>query len=100
MQTDVWPILWLTLWVSGAAIFAASVIGLPLGVWLGRVRFRGRRIAWAVVYTGMALPPVVIGLLVYLLLSRSGPLGLFGWLYTPRAMILAQVVLDCRSSSG
>lgn len=91
---DVWPILWLSVWVSGSAVLAASTMGLPLGVWLGRLRFRGRRAAWAVVYTGMAFPPVVIGLLVYLLLSRSGPLGFLGWLYTSKAMILAQVVLD------
>ncbi len=97
MPTEVGPILWLSLWVAGAAVLIASVIGLPLGLWLGLSRFRGRRAAWAtwaVVYTGMALPPVVIGLLVYLLLSRSGPLGGLGWLYTPRAMILAQVILD------
>jgi tungstate transport system permease protein len=94
MPTDVWPILWLSVVVAGASVLLASVIGLPIGVWLGRLRFRGRRTAWAIVYTGMALPPVVVGLLVYLLLSRSGPLGFLGWLYTPRAMILAQVVLD------
>lgn len=94
MQTDVWPILRLSLWVSGAAVFVASLLGLPLGVVLGRLRFQGRGFAWAAVYTGMALPPVVVGLAVYLLLSRSGPLGFGGWLYTPRAMVLAQVILD------
>lgn len=93
MQTDVAPILWLSLLVSGTSVLVAALMGLPLGVWLGRSRFRGRGVAWAVVYTGMALPPVVVGLFIYLLLSRSGPLGLLGWLYTPRAMILAQVVL-------
>ncbi len=76
------------------------MIGLPLGLALGRWRFRGRRIAWAIIYTGMALPPVVVGLIVYLLLSRSGPLGFLGWLYTPRAMILAQVILDVPFIAG
>ncbi|MEX2172389.1 MAG: ABC transporter permease [Pirellulales bacterium] len=93
MQSQVWPILWLSVMVAGAAVFVASFIGLPLGLWLGRTNFRGRRAVWAVVYTGMGLPPVVVGLLIYLLLSRSGWLGFLGWLYTPRAMILAQVIL-------
>ncbi len=94
MQTDVGPILRLSLIVACAAVFLASLIGLPLGLWLGRLSFRGRKIVWAVVYTGMGFPPVVVGLLIYLLLSRSGPLGFLGWLYTPRAMVLAQVLLD------
>jgi tungstate transport system permease protein len=94
MQADIGPILWLSLMVAGTAVFIASLIGVPLGLWLGRLKFRGRRAIWALVYTGMGFPPVVVGLLIYLLLSRSGPLGSLGWLYTPRAMILAQVVLD------
>ena len=94
MLSNVGPILWLSVVVAGTAVLVASLIGLPLGLWLGRLNFRGRRAVWAVVYTGMGLPPVVIGLLIYLLLSRSGPLGFLGWLYTPRAMILAQIILD------
>jgi tungstate transport system permease protein len=94
MQADVGPILWLSLIVAGTAVFVASLIGLPLGLWLGRLNFRGRRAVWALVYTGMGFPPVVVGLLIYLLLSRSGPAGFLGWLYTPRAMVLAQVILD------
>ncbi len=94
MQTGVWPVVWLSILVATAAVLLASFIGLPLGLWLGRLRFRGRRTAFAVVYTGMGLPPVIVGLLIYLLLSRSGPLGFLGWLYTPKAMILAQVILD------
>jgi tungstate transport system permease protein len=93
MQADVAPILWLSLIVAGAAVLIASLIGVPLGLWLGRLNFRGKRAVWAIVYTGMGLPPVVLGLVIYLLLSRSGPLGFLGWLYTPRAMILAQVIL-------
>ena len=94
MQADVGPILWLSLIVASAAVFVASLVGLPLGLWLGRLNFRGRRAVWALVYTGMGFPPVVVGLLIYLLLSRSGPAGFLGWLYTPRAMVLAQVILD------
>jgi tungstate transport system permease protein len=94
MHANVGPILWLSVVVAGAAVFVAALVGLPLGLWLGRLNFRGRRIVWAVVYTGMGMPPVVVGLLVYLLLSRTGTLGFLGWLYTPRAMILAQVILD------
>ena len=94
MAQAIWPILWLSIQVSGCAVLIATLIGLPLGAWLGSSTFKGRRVIWAMVYTGMALPPVVIGLLVYLLLSHSGPLGSLDWLYTPRAMILSQVTLD------
>ncbi len=94
MLSNVGPILWLSVVVAGVAVLVASLIGLPLGLWLGRLNFRGRRAVWALVYTGMGLPPVVVGLLIYLLLSRSGWLGFLGWLYSPQAMILAQVILD------
>jgi tungstate transport system permease protein len=93
MHSTVGPILWLTLAMAGGAVLIASLIGVPLGLWLGRLNFRGRRAIWAVIYTGMGLPPVVVGLLIYLLLSRGGALGFLGWLYTPWAMIVAQVVL-------
>lgn len=88
-----WSIAWLSLRVSGAALLVGAAIGVPLGTWLGLARFRGKRLVEAIVFTGMGLPPVVVGLAVYLLLSRSGPLGALGWLFTPRAMILAQVIL-------
>lgn len=93
-HAEFWKTLWRTLSIAGASVAIASLIGLPLGLWLGRSRFKGLRAVWAAVYTGMALPPVVVGLLVYLLLSRSGPLGFWGWLYTPKAMVLAQVLLE------
>ena len=67
---------------------------MPVGVWLGLRRFAARRLVIAFIYTGMGFPPVVIGLLVYLLLSRSGPLGLLAWLYTPKAMVSAQVIIS------
>jgi tungstate transport system permease protein len=91
-------IVGLSLRVSGIALLISTVIGVPLGALLGLNRFRGKQGVVAVVYTGMAFPPVVIGLFVYLLLSRSGPLGGLNWpwlpaLYTPGAMILAQVII-------
>lgn len=79
--------------VSGFAVVTSSVIGLPIGVWLGLRHFRGKSLLVGLVQTGMAMPPVVVGLLLYLLLSRSGPLGNWEWLFTPKAMILAQVIL-------
>jgi tungstate transport system permease protein len=89
----------LSLRVTGTALFFSSLIGIPLGAILGLSRFGGRRLVIALLYTGMGFPPVVIGLVVYLLLSRSGPLGQLGWpiipsLFTPGAMIVAQSVIS------
>ena len=86
-------IVWLSLQVSGAALFFAALLGLPLGAAVGLVRFRGRKLVVIGLNAAMGLPPVVIGLLVYLLLSRSGPLGALGLLFTPTAMVIAQTVL-------
>jgi tungstate transport system permease protein len=79
--------------VSGLACVLACSVGLVLGAWLGVARFAGRNAVLAVLNTLLALPPVVVGLLVYLLLSRSGPLGALGWLFSFKAMVLAQTVL-------
>jgi tungstate transport system permease protein len=79
--------------VSGIALCFAALGGLPLGAWLGLSRFRGQGLAIALIYTGMGLPPVVVGLFIYLLLSRQGPLGVLDWLFTPNAMVLAQTVI-------
>jgi tungstate transport system permease protein len=92
-ESELWGVVWLSLQVSGLAVLLSALIGLPLGAWLGLARFPGRRLLTLLVYTGMGLPPVVVGLLVYLLLSRSGPLGWLGWLFTPAAMVLAQTVI-------
>lgn len=97
---QVWQAAGLSLVVSAVAVTISAAIGLPLGVALGLVRFPGKRLVAGLVQTGMALPPVVVGLAVYLLLSRSGPLGVWGWLFTPRAMILAQVLLDIPVITG
>ena len=79
--------------VSGIAICLAALAGVPLGAWLGLSRFRGQGLAITLIYTGMGLPPVVVGLFVYLMLSRQGPLGYLNWLFTPDAMIVAQVII-------
>src|SRR3989304_4489451 len=87
------PIVGLSLFVSGVALALATIAGVPLGAALALRRVPGRRLIVVLIYTGMGLPPVVAGLVVYLLLSRSGPLGLLGWLFTPNAMIVAQVII-------
>jgi tungstate transport system permease protein len=83
----------LSLVVSLAAVAFATLIGLPFGAWVALARFRGREVVIVVLNALMGLPPVVVGLAVYLLLSRSGPLGSFGLLFTPQAMIIAQTIL-------
>ncbi len=83
----------MTLEVTGAALLLATFVGVPAGAALGLVRFRGRQIVRLILYTGMGLPPVVVGLVVYVLLSRSGPFGGLGWLFTPAAMISAQTLI-------
>jgi tungstate transport system permease protein len=94
MGGELGTVVGLTLLVSGAAIAVAMVVGVPLGVLLGLARFPGRGVVVTLVNTGMGLPPVVVGLFVFLLLARGGPLGRFELLYTPAAMVVAQVVIS------
>lgn len=82
-----------TLAVCGTALAIALAVGLPLGIALGRRRFAGRGLLVSVVNSGMGAPPVVVGLVVSMLLFRNGPLGFLGLLYTPEAMIVAQVLI-------
>jgi tungstate transport system permease protein len=103
--SDLNEIIVLSLQVSGAALLLSTLIGVPIGVLLGLNRFMGRRLVIALLYTGMGFPPVVIGLFVYLLLSRSGPLGslhlaFIPSLFTPAAMILAQTIIAFPLVSG
>ena len=86
-------IVFLSLSISLTAVLFASALGLPLGAALAVFRFPGRKVVVVMVNAFMGLPPVVAGLFVYLLLSRSGPLGNLGLLFTPTAMVIAQVVL-------
>ena len=83
----------LSLIVSLSAVFFAALIGVPLGASLALVRFRGREGVVVILNALMGLPPVVVGLAVYLALSRSGPLGALGLLFTPQAMVIAQAIL-------
>jgi len=83
----------LTFRVTGSALLIATALGVPIGALVGLTRFPGRRLVTLVLYTGMGLPPVVVGLVVYVLLSRSGPLGPLGWLFTPSAMVAAQTII-------
>ena len=86
-------IVLLSVEVSLAAVLCASLLGLPLGAAIAVARFPGRRAVIVLLNALMGLPPVVVGLVVYLLLSRSGPLGELGILFTPQAMVIAQTVL-------
>jgi ABC-type tungstate transport system substrate-binding protein len=94
-QTDaaLWPIVGLSLRVSATAVALGAGIGLLLGAWLAVARFAGHAVAVGALNTLLALPSVVVGLIVYLLLSRSGPLGAWGILFTPAAMVIAQSIL-------
>jgi tungstate transport system permease protein len=92
-EARLWEIVALSLQVSLTAVAAASVFGLPLGAAIAVGRFRGRHGLTVILNALMGLPPVVVGLLVYLLLSRAGPLGSLGILFTPAAMVIAQTIL-------
>jgi tungstate transport system permease protein len=98
MFSDLSEIVLLSLKVSGTALLFSMLIGVPVGALIGLKRFRGRKAVTAMMYTGMGFPPVVVGLFVYLMLSRSGLLGSLNLsfiptLFTPGAMILAQTII-------
>jgi len=97
---DVWEVTLLSLKVSGLATLISLVIGLPLGTWLALDRFRGRSFMMTIVNTGMALPPVVVGLAVAMTLWRSGPLGDLNLIYTPTAIVIAQVIISLPVVTG
>ncbi|MCC3862133.1 ABC transporter permease [Pseudemcibacter aquimaris] len=92
-NNDLMEIIGLSLYVSISALIIAAVIGLPLGAILATRKFSGSKIITILINAFMGMPPVVAGLIVYLMLSRAGPLGLLGLLYTPSAMIIAQSLL-------
>jgi tungstate transport system permease protein len=92
-DSDLLEIVLLSLQVSLTAVGVASAIGLPLGAAVALLRFPGRRSLAVLLSALMGLPPVVVGLVVYLMLSRSGPFGVLGLLFTPSAMIIAQSIL-------
>jgi len=94
LDPEVVHAVWTSVFTSGVAIILAAGLGIPAGAFLGLSRFAGRRAALIVLNTLMALPTVVVGLVVYGLLSRQGPLGAWGLLFTPTAMIIGQTVLS------
>jgi len=93
LDPDLVEIVGRSLWISLSAVGIAALIGLPLGALVAVARFPGRQAAIVLINALMGLPPVVVGLIVYLLLSRAGPLGVLGLLFTPTAMIIAQAIL-------
>ncbi len=93
LDAELVEIVGLSLRVSLSAVLLATLVGLPLGALVGMLRFPGRRVVTVLLNSLLGLPPVVVGLLVYLILSRSGPLGALGLLFTPAAMVIAQFVL-------
>ena len=92
-DAEVYEVVLRSLWVSCVALVIAVAVGVPLGGVVALNEFRGRRLVVTVINTGMAAPPVVVGLLVVLFLTRNGPLGSFRLLYTSWAMIIAQLVI-------
>ncbi len=93
LDPEVLRVTLLSLTISGSATIISLVLGISGGLALALTRFPGRKLALALVNTGMGVPPVVVGLFVSIMLWRSGPLGALGLLYTPTAMILAQTVI-------
>ncbi|MEC8744033.1 MAG: ABC transporter permease, partial [Pseudomonadota bacterium] len=92
-DAELYDVIFLSLQVSGTAVITALCLGIPLGALLAIKRFYGRSALLVVSKTMLGMPPVVIGLLVYVLISRSGPLGFLDILYTPQAMMRAQFIL-------
>lgn len=97
---EVWQVTALSLQVSALATGVSLLIGLPLGTWLALGSFRGRSFLLSVINTGMALPPVVVGLVVAMMLWRSGPLGDLRLIYTPVAIVIAQTVIAAPVVTG
>jgi tungstate transport system permease protein len=100
LDAEVWSITWLSLKISATATLVALLLGIPLGILLALARFPGRSVMVALVNTGMGLPPVVVGLFVSLFLWRSGPLGFLDLIYSPTAMIIAQVIIAAPIVAG
>jgi tungstate transport system permease protein len=92
-DAELYGVIGRTLFISGTATALAMIVGVPAGYALARGRFRGRTLLLAAVNTGMGMPPVVVGLIVWLLLARSGPLGGLELIYTPGAMVIAQFAI-------
>jgi tungstate transport system permease protein len=99
-NSEIWQVTLLSLQVSTIATAISLLIGLPLGTWLALGNFSGRSIMMSIVNTGMALPPVVVGLAVAMTLWRSGPLGDLNLIYTPAAIVIAQTIIAAPVVTG
>jgi tungstate transport system permease protein len=99
-DAEVWSITWRSLKISGCATLISLLVGIPLGIALALARFPGRNGIVAAINTGMGLPPVVVGLFISIFLWRSGPLGFLELIYTPSAMVVAQVIIACPIVAG
>ncbi|NLI14128.1 ABC transporter permease [Pelotomaculum propionicicum] len=97
---DVFEVIFRTLHVSGTATLIGLLLGMPLGTFLALASFPGRKLVVSIINFGMGLPPVVVGLWVWLTLSRYGPLGFLSLLYTPTAMIVAQIIIAAPIITG
>ena len=93
LNVDVWHIIWVSLEVSISALFLGTLLGLPLGGFVATQHFWGRRLVIILLNSLMSIPTVIVGVLVYLLLTRNGPLGNLNWLFSIKGMILAQTIL-------
>nr|WP_246451967.1 ABC transporter permease [Alkalicella caledoniensis] len=89
----VYEIILLSLYVSLSSTVISTIMGVPLGIFLGLKDFRGKKVLIRIIYSLMSTPPVIVGLAVFLVIARKGPLGFLGLTYTPPAMVIAQVVL-------
>jgi len=90
---DLMQVIATTFKVSALALAISTIAGIPTGAFVALVQFQGRRLARAILYTGMGLPPVIVGLAVYVSFSRSGPFGELNWLFRPSSMIVAQIII-------
>jgi len=93
LDSSTWEIVWLSLRISLTALLIGSLIGLPLGAFLAIIEFKGKKIIVTLLNSLMGIPTVIVGVLIYLLLSRTGPLGSLGLLFTPKGIIIAQTFL-------
>jgi tungstate transport system permease protein len=97
---EVYEILFLTIKVSGSAVFFSMIFGIPIGIAVGLNKFPGKKFVTSVINTGMGIPPVAAGLIVALFIWRSGPLGFLEIMYTPAAMVVAQIIIAAPIIAG
>ncbi|MCK5567908.1 MAG: ABC transporter permease [Actinomycetia bacterium] len=90
---EIYEILLMTIMVSGLSLLFSILIGIPLGIGIGLNKFPGKNLVTTIVNTGMSIPPVAVGLIITLMIWRSGPLGYLELMYTPAAMIIAQIII-------